>query len=228
MTAPITTLPTLDHIAWQPIVHLRSGRVLGHEALARFAGGTPAAAFAARDDPAALVALDAHCAGAALAGPPPTGLLFLNVTAATIRAGAWPRVPAGLAPRVVWELPEDAGWDVTMLPPGSAWALDDLGAGFQELLRLAAVPWRFCKLDAALTAATGVPGRLVVRELVAWAAARGGAVIAEGVETSAQARRLAAWGVTYGQGFLWGRPAPLSLRRAAPALRSDDEEAEDT
>ncbi|MCY0886126.1 MAG: hypothetical protein OWV35_09635, partial [Firmicutes bacterium] len=71
------TLPTPSHIAWQPILSLSDGRVLGYEALARFAGTGPLAVFQELD-PDRAVALDHTCVAHALAAPPPTGLLFLN------------------------------------------------------------------------------------------------------------------------------------------------------
>lgn len=206
----------LPRIVWQRIVDLADGTVLGHEALARFSGRTPADAFAQARRHGLVPALDRHCVVRAVAECPPGGLVFLNVTAETLRSRRWPDVPAALARRVVWELPETAGWDASLIPPGVAVALDDVGAGFAELVRLAAVPWRYVKADRSLAAGIAADAlrQRIVRDLVARARDRGGAVIAEGVEEAADAECLAALGVRYGQGYFWHRPAPL----AEPAL----------
>jgi EAL domain-containing protein (putative c-di-GMP-specific phosphodiesterase class I) len=53
----------------------------------------------------------------------------------------------------------------------------------------------------------------VVRAVVALAGSMGLSVVAEGIETQAQAEALQALGCQMGQGFLFAKPAPL----AAPA-----------
>jgi len=206
-------------ILWQPIVTLATGQVLGHEALARFADATPDAAFQTAARLEQSVALDRRCVALALADPPPEGLLFLNVTAATVRTGRFPPVPRALRPRVVWELPEAAGWEAgafLRLPPGTRCALDDLGAGAAELGRAAQVPWQYLKVDRRLIAGCDArpSAQAVIHGLVVIAQDAGGAVIAEGVETAAEAACLRRLGVAYGQGYFWARPAP----RPAPAV----------
>lgn len=199
---------TLQHMLWQPIRNLRSRQLLGHEALARFTDRSPLEVFTASDHPDAQRALDQQCIAAALSQPPDHGLIFLNVTPATVRAGHWPPLSDTLKERVVWELPEAGGWQPTMIPPGYAVALDDVGIGFSELVRVTQVRWRFLKLDVSLVAGIGTQPtyRALIRDLVLRAQERHGAVIAEGIEAARDAATLIELGVTYGQGFLWGYP----------------------
>ena len=49
----------------------------------------------------------------------------------------------------------------------------------------------------------------LVTALVRFAADIGATVVAEGVELADERDLLAARGVRYGQGWLWGRPGPL-------------------
>ncbi|MDQ1455272.1 MAG: hypothetical protein QOH28_892, partial [Actinomycetota bacterium] len=50
----------------------------------------------------------------------------------------------------------------------------------------------------------------IVQGVLAIAAALGHAVVAEGVETAAQAAALRQLGCRYAQGFLWSRPVPVT------------------
>jgi EAL domain-containing protein (putative c-di-GMP-specific phosphodiesterase class I) len=202
-------------MVWQPIVDLATGAVIGHEALARFEAASPAVVFADAAERGLSGDLDALCIAQALRRPPRSGLIFVNVTAATVRSGHFPAIPTALASRVVWELPETGGWDPAMIPPGYTVALDDVGTGFAELGRVTQVPWRFLKLDASLVTGVGTHSthRALIRALVVRARDCHGAVIAEGIETARDAAVLQDLGVTYGQGFLWGHPQrePSSL-----------------
>jgi diguanylate cyclase (GGDEF)-like protein len=95
-------------------------------------------------------------------------------------------------------------------------ALDDFGAGYSSLTWLHALPVDLIKLDRALT--TGVhPDRDVAlcRSLVSLGAELGFVVVAEGIETAEQAALLAQAGCTLAQGYLFGRPGPLSTLRLA-------------
>lgn len=223
-------------MAWQPVIRLADRRVAGWEALIRHPSAAPPELFrqAARDGQE--LALDAACLRAVFAGPhPPDGLLFVNLSPATVAALATGtlhlRCPPGLARRVVWELPEAGGWPHdpasirairSALPPGSRVALDDVGAGSADLTRLAALKPDYAKLARALvTGLDGDPARQAVVRAVAGAASQMGvAVIAEGVEREEEARCLAALGVAYAQGFLFGAPAPLEVAcGAAPDPR---------
>lgn len=90
-------------------------------------------------------------------------------------------------------------------------ALDDFGAGYSSLTVLHALPVDLIKLDRALT--TGVqPERdaALCRSLVGLCAELELDVVAEGIETAEQASLVTRAGCTTAQGYLYGRPAPLS------------------
>lgn len=198
-------------MVWQPIVALTTGKILGYEALARFTAAAPPVVFDSAREQGLSEVLDAHCIAAAIRRTPRSGLIFFNVTAATVRSGVFPSIPATLKDRVVWELPETPGWYPRDLPPNMVLALDDVGAGHAELVRLSTIPWRYVKVDRALV--DGVASRpnkqVIIHELLERARQQGGFVIAEGVEREEDAAWLARTGVTYGQGFLWGHPQAL-------------------
>jgi EAL domain-containing protein (putative c-di-GMP-specific phosphodiesterase class I) len=94
-------------------------------------------------------------------------------------------------------------------------ALDDFGAGYNTLAQLHSLPADIVKLDQALTReADDALGQSVV----AICRSMGMPVIAEGIETQAQVGRIVRWGCEFGQGYLYGKSAPLDslkLSRAA-------------
>ena len=201
-------------MVWQPIIALATGKILGHEALARFAAASPPAVFDLAREQGLSQTLDAQCIAAAIRHTPRSGLIFLNVTAATVRSGAFPPIPDTLKDRVVWELPETPGWYPRDLPQNLVLALDDVVVGHAELVRLSTISWLYVKVDRDLV--DGVARRpekqVVIYELLERARQQGGFIIAEGVEREEDAAWLTQTGVTYGQGFLWGHPQALDQR----------------
>jgi EAL domain-containing protein (putative c-di-GMP-specific phosphodiesterase class I) len=67
------------------------------------------------------------------------------------------------------------------------------------------------KLDSTLTDVDVSPERAgaLCRSVLAICAELGIAVVAEGIETPARARALAALGCQLGQGYLFGQPGPV-------------------
>ena len=90
-------------------------------------------------------------------------------------------------------------------------AYDDFGAGQSRLMELVEVPPDFLKLDMALVRDidTNEKRQTLVGALVAVMRGEGIRVLAEGVETDAEAVACAALGCELGQGFHFGRPAPV-------------------
>jgi EAL domain-containing protein (putative c-di-GMP-specific phosphodiesterase class I) len=106
--------------------------------------------------------------------------------------------------------------------------VDDLGSGYSNLQWLVDLQPEVAKLDMRLT--HGVDHDLRQRRLVAGivrlCADLDLAVVAEGIETAAQACALRDLGVRYGQGFLFARPAfPLPVVDATVMPRGPDEPA---
>jgi EAL domain-containing protein (putative c-di-GMP-specific phosphodiesterase class I) len=110
---------------------------------------------------------------------------------------------------------------------GVGTSLDDFGTGYSSLLSLRELPITEVKIDN--TFVRGVPDSdqdcAIVASVVQLAHEVGLGVVAEGVQTRAQARYLQSIGCTAAQGFLWGEPvpardlAPARLIRPSPALR---------
>jgi len=95
---------------------------------------------------------------------------------------------------------------------GVAVALDDFGTGYSSLTYLKRMPLDEVKIDRSFI--NGLPGdadnAAIVRAIVGLSSSLGFNVIAEGVETEAQAAFLEAIGCGYSQGWLFGKAVPES------------------
>ena len=232
---------------FQPIVRLDDRQVIGYEALGR---GCHAQL---PDDPTRLLYLAGRCGLAAElsemlrrqtfaeVGRLPAGtMLFLNLHPEELRSGTLLRslgeIPAAVraARPLVLEVHEDAAADVPAMQRlrdglhelGIRLAYDDFGAGQSRLAELATMPPDFVKLDRKLV--QNLPQSPALQDLVRALGEVSGRlncqVIAEGVETEAEAEACQALGCRLGQGFLFGRPQKaLSLAvpptEAVPRVR---------
>ena len=97
-------------------------------------------------------------------------------------------------------------------------AMDDVGTGYAGLAQFTELPLDLVKLDQRFVAQLGDDPRCdaVMRAVLGLSEALGLEAIAEGVETEAQAAILRAAGYRTAQGFLYGRPAPMT--DALPAV----------
>lgn len=93
---------------------------------------------------------------------------------------------------------------------GFAMAMDDFGTGHSSLAYLKRFPFDFIKIDRAFV--HGIPddaeNDVLVEIMRNMSAHFGRGVIAEGVETTAEAQRLYELGFETAQGFLFSRPLP--------------------
>jgi diguanylate cyclase (GGDEF)-like protein/PAS domain S-box-containing protein len=105
---------------------------------------------------------------------------------------------------------------------GIRFSIDDFGTGYSNLGYLKRMPLYELKIDKSFIRDTpdDADGDAIVRSILAMAAHLRLRVVAEGVETRAQADFLAANGCPVMQGYLFARPQPLEqlLASLAPAL----------
>ena len=96
---------------------------------------------------------------------------------------------------------------------GIALFIDDFGVGYSNLLRLQRLPFDVIKIDRGFVNELGSDGAgiAMIRTMAVLAAELGLEIIAEGVEQEHQARMLRELGIGMGQGYLYGRPAPVEL-----------------
>ncbi len=229
--------------AFQPIWDLRSDRVLGFEALARFPGGEPPQAVweAARSQPGQLwLELDRASIASALRqarGLP--GLLFVNCSGRYL-GGVHPFSDVVAAAKaehrpepgsLVIELTEDGTGAAVGAGPlverlrgmGALLALDDADRGAATAGRLAALGRHLAFVKVGPEVLDGPLGRRrrLLHEWARRAAACGARVIAEGIEDRAALPWLRSCGVGLAQGHGLGRPMPAAhwtparLRRQA-------------
>lgn len=91
-------------------------------------------------------------------------------------------------------------------------SMDDFGTGYSSLTWLRTLPFSKIKIDTSFTLTMGEAkeSRKIVAAVVGLGQSLGLDVVAEGVETVAQAELLRRIGCPYAQGYLFGRPMPLA------------------
>jgi diguanylate cyclase (GGDEF)-like protein len=95
-----------------------------------------------------------------------------------------------------------------LIANGIGVGIDDFGTGYSALAYLQNFDLDFMKIDRSFVASVGEGqrGDAVVTAIVDLAHAHGMQVVAEGVESGRQARRLREMGCDFAQGFHFGRP----------------------
>jgi EAL domain-containing protein (putative c-di-GMP-specific phosphodiesterase class I) len=95
---------------------------------------------------------------------------------------------------------------------GCRFSLDDFGTGFASFTYLKRLPVQYLKIDIEFVRdlARSQRDMFVVRAIVALANDFGQQTIAEGVENRYTAEVLRDLGVTYAQGYLFGRPEMIT------------------
>ncbi|MDZ5622089.1 EAL domain-containing protein [Nocardioides sp. HM23] len=224
-------LPSLRSV-YQPIVDLRSGEMVGREALSRFAGQEAGEVFAraARDGTGSW--LETAAIRSALAGWDGEGLLALNVSPHALLK---PHVRDALPPDldgIVIEITEadlDTYTTEVMLvidelrAAGALIAIDDFGVGFSNIHRVVTIRPDIVKLDMSLIRGIDADSgrQAVIAGAMVFATQTKSQVVAEGIETPAELDCLIRLGVRFGQGYLLGMPEPLLItpQQADPAIR---------
>jgi diguanylate cyclase (GGDEF)-like protein/PAS domain S-box-containing protein len=99
-----------------------------------------------------------------------------------------------------------------MVKLGCQFALDDFGTGFASFIYLKQLPVQYLKIDIEFVreVTRSAHDKSVVKAIVALARDFGQRTIAEGVENEPTAKALRELGVDLGQGYLFGRPRPVT------------------
>ncbi|MGH8853432.1 MAG: EAL domain-containing protein [Telluria sp.] len=219
-------------LEYQPIVDLHSGRWIGVEALCRWRRPTGEVVMPDLFIPIAeengliakltgqVLEMVVHDTNPWLASHPQFHI-GINIAPADFRSGnflgrlqetveALKATPANL----ILEVTERGLLDRTVAREntanlrrhGFAMAIDDFGTGYSSLSYLETLELDYLKIDRIFIEAigTGAPTSQVVQHIIRMANDLGLRMIAEGVESPAQAEFLRRHGVQFGQGWLFG------------------------
>lgn len=223
-------------IVYQPIIHVAQNNVAGFESLTRFTilpTRSPDVWF----NEAASVGLGPQLemkairlAMTAIDSLPLNVYLSFNVSPEAVTNGEVQRVLEGMPlERIVLEITEHATIaeyaDLTnTLAPlrsrGLRVAVDDAGAGYASFRHILRLQPNIIKLDMSLTRDIDSDSarRALAAALIGFAHATGSQIVAEGVETAAELEVLRSLGVNKAQGYLFGRPTPLSIALSSSGL----------
>ena len=220
---------------FQPFIDLASGETVGHEVLARLteADGqiVPAGEFIALAERAGLVStLDFDILERALSladGREIPGRLFFNLTPNAMAIPDFvPRIMETVrnhrlpASHLAFEITErEAIKNIRIVETlirelkelGFLFSIDDFGAGFSSHHYLRAFPVDYLKIDAPFIQGAGKGHAVdlaIVHSIVKLATSLGVQTVGEGIETEEDLEAAKSCGVTLGQGFFLGRPAP--------------------
>jgi PAS domain S-box-containing protein len=217
------------HPVFQPFVELETGTIVGYEALTRFDDGeAPDQRFLQAHSIGLGSELEALCARMALEGAEELGpdiWLSLNFSPAALLDGHAARVVEGVTRPLVIEVTEHAQIkNYTAIRRALSeigncqLAVDDAGAGYTSLSHILELQPDFVKLDISLVRDidTNPARQAMIAGMCHFASQSGTTLIAEGIETEAEARKLRELGVPLGeagmlgQGYLFGRPRTLT------------------
>lgn len=209
--------------AFQPIIDLRDGSVVGYEALARPRdGSSPEQLFATARAEGRLSEVDRECRAEALRAAAEAGLnapfaLFLNADAGALELDL-PDLPKS-GPTLVMEITESALTErpeavlrtlTALRTRGWGVSLDDVGGDSRSLAVMPLLYPDVIKLDLRLLAERDdIDVARVVTAVGAEAERRHASVLAEGIDSEAQLEMARAAGATLGQGYMLGAPGPL-------------------
>jgi len=214
---------------FQPIVTLASRQPIGYEALARGPQGTffenPVNLFAMATEANMAYELDSLCLRLAVKRAAPfinRQLLFLNIDPSVINSDYLKDLEflkgSTLAPsQICIEITERtfitnfkklAANLNSLKPMGVMIVIDDLGEGYSSLKAIVELKPTFIKVDISLVRNihADVIKQSIIQVISELAQKINSIIIAEGVETEEEFKKLVSLGVQFGQGYLFARP----------------------
>ena len=226
---------------YQPLLELASGRLRGAEALLRWERPgegivSPAEFIPLLEESGLIVPAGARILDLACAqirewrdGALPPFYVALNLSAVQLRSGDLPALVADALRR--WEIPgETLVFEITesvlmerarvvldtlqtLRALGAQLAIDDFGTGYSSLAYLKHLPFDTLKIDQSFIKdlPADEDSAAIVGAIITLAHRLKRTVVAEGVETEAQAALLRAYECDAGQGYLYARPLPTQL-----------------
>jgi EAL domain-containing protein (putative c-di-GMP-specific phosphodiesterase class I) len=220
---------------FEPVVDSRALTVFGYEALVRGPEGgpfeSPAVLFRRAAEESLMFELDCLCRRKAIEGArdfPEGAKLFLNIRPTSIHDPSFQPDTlrrtldrCGLAPGdVVFEISEQESIENYQVfreardaygRLGFQFALDDTGAGYASLEAVMELAPEFIKVDRAFVAGIDHdPARQnMLRAFQAIASHSNARIIGEGLDRLEELQMLAQLGIPFGQGWLFGKAAPL-------------------
>ena len=227
-------------VRFQPQVQLRTGALVGFEALARWShpelGVVSATEFVSvAEERGLIIALGALVLDRVCLQLAEWRKTIDPQLSATVNVSAHQLADPGFEQRVLKSV-EAAGVDPSALclevtesalmstgdepirrlhslrEKGLYVAVDDFGTGWSSLAQLKRLPVDVLKIDRSFVDGLGIDQEdtAIVASILSLASAMGLHVIAEGIETPLQAGELAALGCPVGQGFLFAPAVPAS------------------
>ncbi|UFH51312.1 EAL domain-containing protein [Pseudomonas sp. KNUC1026] len=218
-------------VVYQPIFDVETGALAGWECLSRFSGEpvrSPDFWFREAAEAGLGALMEAQAIELALKGLaqlPAPAYLALNCSPDMFLGN---RLDTLLAPypanRLVLEVTEhaivaDYAQLLQAMAPlrqrGLRIAIDDAGAGYASLRHILEIGPDIIKLDMSLTQGIDQDPqrRALASALIAFAQETGCSIVAEGVESISELEALRRLGADKVQGYLLGRPMPLSAAR---------------
>lgn len=223
---------------YQPIVCLRTGQIMGYEALSRgpkdhpLAMPTPLFESALKNN--MLFPLEQLCRETAIKnvqGIAPTQTLFLNINPEVVND---PHFKSGTTKQLIHQegiFPKQVTFEITertaitdfasfrrslehYREQGYSIAVDDAGAGYSSLQAIAELRPDYIKLDMSIIKDVDKNPlkQTMLEAMIKMASAINSKIIAEGIETQQELTTLIRMGVHYGQGYFLSRPGfPLPV-----------------
>lgn len=229
-------------VHYQPVINLTTGEIVGAEALLRWLDLEDGAQVSPKDfiplaESSSLIAdLGRWVLERALRDRSTLGLtcIAVNVSAVQLSDVAFPAdleriIRTTTSPVAALNLeitestamkPEAQGQLRRIQDLGIQLSIDDFGTGYSSLSRLMELPVARLKIDRGFVAdvTTSDEAAGIITAIVAMGSQLNREVVAEGVETSAQAVALRKMGVQFAQGFWFAQPMAVGELAAALAV----------